>query len=492
MPTRARVFVALVIVAGAAAVAYRARWIGSFDGADVVALVAVAAAVAAADQFTLTLPHGDETEHFALTDAVWIAALVLTAPSVLTLGAVAGTLCWQLGSRWPVHKVLFNAGQVAIGLCLAEGVYGLAGEPDGTSPAAWALAAAAMLVAFAVNAVTVALIIALVQGEPFRRVLLAPWRVNVMHWLGNVSVGLLAAIVWQVSPAGVILLAIPIGLLYLAYRGWLESTLERDEMAQMAAAADGIARDRNLSARLPVGDRQGRLPALAVTLNRMLAQLDSAVRRERHLMREMSDGLRRPATSIATTLDALGDDPPADAFRAARVGISLQLLRTSRILDDMAALAGAERPGFVTREPTEAGLLLADVAARAEPLLGPRLRACLPPDGTLVNVDRARLTQALMNLLHNAAVHANDAPVDLRLVEEDDSHRFEVEDEGVGVPAGHEEAVFEPFHRGGMANGDGGGLGLALVRTVAEAHGGSAGIDNRPGRGVTFWVRVPR
>ena len=60
------------------------------------------------------------------------------------------------------------------------------------------------------------------------------------------------------------------------------------------------------------------------------------------------------------------------------------------------------------------------------------------------------------------------------------------------MPAGHEEAVFEPFHRGGMADGDGGGLGLALVRTVAEAHGGSAGIDNRPGRGVTFWVRVPR
>src|SRR3954470_2495117 len=226
MPTRARAFVALVIVAGAAAVAYRALRIGSFDGGDVVALMAGAAAVAAADQFTLTLPHGDDTEHFALTDAVWICALVLASPSVLTLGAVAGTLCWQLASRWPLHKVLFNAGQVAIGLCLAEGVYGLAANPDGTEPATWALAAAAMLVAFAVNAVTVALIIALSQGEPFQRVLLAPWRVNVMHWLGNVSVGLLAAIVWQVSPAGVLLLAIPLALLYLAYRGWLESTLE--------------------------------------------------------------------------------------------------------------------------------------------------------------------------------------------------------------------------------------------------------------------------
>src|SRR3954452_22909226 len=200
MPRRARAFVALVIVAGAAAVAYRALRIGSLDGGDVVALLAVAAAVAVTDQFTLTLPHGDDTEHFALTDAVWICALVLASPSVLTLGAVAGTLCWQLASRWPLHKVLFNAGQVAIGLCLAEGVYGLAGAPGGTDPPAWALPAAAMLVAFAFNAVTVALIIALVQGEPFRRVLLAPWRVNVMHWLGDVSVGVLAAVGWQGGP----------------------------------------------------------------------------------------------------------------------------------------------------------------------------------------------------------------------------------------------------------------------------------------------------
>jgi signal transduction histidine kinase len=491
MPDRARAFVSLVIVAGAACVAFQLTKIGSFDGGDVAALVAVAAAVAAADQFTLTLPHGGETEHFALTDAVWIAALVLAAPGVLTLGAVAGTLAWQLGKRWALHKVAFNAGQVAIGLSLAEAVYGLGGRPDGSEPAAWALAAVAMLCCFAVNAVTVALIIALVQGEPFQRVLLAPWRVNVLHWLGNVSVGLLAAIVWQASPVGVLLLAVPMGLLYLAYRGWLESIVERDEMAQMASAADEIARDRNLSVRLPVGEREGRLPALAITLNRMLAQLDSAVRRERHLMRVMSENLRRPATEIATTLDRLGEAPCPEEFHTARRAISLELLRTSRILDDMAVLAGAERPGFVTPQPTEAGTLLAEVAARAEPLLGPRLRTTPPPDGTLVLVDRVRLAEALMNLLHNAAVHAHDAPVDLRLVEEVDSHRFEVADQGSGVPAGHEEAVFEPFHRG-AANGDGGGLGLALVRTVAEAHGGSAGIDNRPGRGVTFWVRVPR
>ncbi len=78
----------------------------------------------------------------------------------------------------------------------------------------------------------------------------------------------------------------------------------------------------------------------------------------------------------------------------------------------------------------------------------------------------------------------------LRAVDEEDAWRFEVADEGGGVPAGHEDAVFEPFYRATPGSA-GSGLGLALVRTVAGAHGGSAGIVNRPGRGVTFWVRVP-
>jgi signal transduction histidine kinase len=58
------------------------------------------------------------------------------------------------------------------------------------------------------------------------------------------------------------------------------------------------------------------------------------------------------------------------------------------------------------------------------------------------------------------------------------------------VAAGHEDAVFEPFYRLTTERGRP-GLGLALVRGVAEAHGGAAGICNRPGRGATFWLRVP-
>jgi signal transduction histidine kinase len=110
----------------------------------------------------------------------------------------------------------------------------------------------------------------------------------------------------------------------------------------------------------------------------------------------------------------------------------------------------------------------------------------------IVDADPQRLTQAVLNLLHNAALHTRPgSPVTLRVQEEPAAWRFEVADEGGGLPRGEEEVVFQPFHRA-TSLGPGSGLGLAIVRTIAEAHGGSAGVDNRSGEGATFWLRVPR
>src|SRR6185436_19017626 len=104
-----------------------------------------------------------------------------------------------------------------------------------------------------INAVLVALVIALLEHEPFTAVLLGPWRVTALSWLGNVSAGLLAAIVWEASPVGLVLVAVPLGLLYAAYRGWLAQTVENELMEDIAHAADEITRDGDLAVRLPTG-----------------------------------------------------------------------------------------------------------------------------------------------------------------------------------------------------------------------------------------------
>src|SRR5262249_45318852 len=143
------------------------------------------------------------------------------------------------------------------------------------------------------------------------------------------------------------------------------------------------------------------------------------------------------------------------------------------------------------RGRTGMGSFIEDVVATAEPMLGQRLAAALPPEDASVDIDPERMRQVLLNMLQNAAVHGDSAShVVLRAVGEPDAWRFEVADEGGGAPAGDEEAIFEPFYRATPGSA-GPGLRLAPVPPVPGAHGGSAGVVNRPGRGVTFWVRVP-
>ena len=481
LPAPARVLIATVVLGGAAALAVAISWAIPMDENHAFALLLIAGAVGLGAQLVLTFPHDGELEHFSLEESVWIAALVLAPRGIPTLGAIAGTVAWQYYRRTASHKIAFNAGQVAIAMLTAELVYGLIERPDPTDPAGWLVAALALAICSLINAGTVSLVIALVQGERFLDVLLGPWRVNALSWAGNVSVGLLAAIAWDASPWGLALVAVPLGLLYLAYRGWLAQTVENELMEDIAHAADEITRDGNLGTRLPMRDAAPRLAALTVTLNRMLERLEGSLLRQRHFMRDAAEELREPVAALQREIDAAGDEPH----------LRVEIQRIARIVDDMAALARADAPGFIRAKPTAIGPFIEEVAVTASPMLGDRFSATVPPAGSQAEIDPDRMRQVLLNLLQNAAEHGDhDGRVVLRVVDEPEGWLFEVSDEGGGVPAGLEDAIFEPFYRA-TPRGAGSGLGLALVRTVAGAHGGSAGIVNRPGRGVTFWVRVP-
>lgn len=488
LPAPALALIGGVVAAGAVAVATAAVWIMPLAERDAFSLLLIAGAVALGSQLVLTFPHAGASENFSLEEGVWIAALVVAPRGIPTLGAVAGTVAWQYYRRTEGHKIAFNAGQVAVAMLAAEAVYGLIDRRDPADPVGWLVAAAALAVCSLINAGSVSLVISLIHDERFTDVLLRPWRVNTLSWLGNVSVGLLGAVAWHASPWGLGLVAIPVGLLYLAYRGWLAQTVESELMEDIAHAADEITRDGDLALRLPMGVSAPRLDGLTATLNRMLERLEGSFLRQRHFMRDVSDELREPVATLRRGLDADGQTIDGAASRQQLRG---ELDRISQILDDMASLARADAPGFIRRQPTAIGPFLEGVVTSAGPILGLRLSTTPPAADARVDIDPDRMGQVLLSLLQNAAGHGDGfAPVTLRVVDEPTAWRFEVADEGGGVPAGHEDAVFEPFYRA-TAGGAGSGLGLALVRTVAGAHGGSAGIVNRPGRGVTFWVRIP-
>jgi signal transduction histidine kinase len=117
--------------------------------------------------------------------------------------------------------------------------------------------------------------------------------------------------------------------------------------------------------------------------------------------------------------------------------------------------------------------------------------------------DPARLGQALLNLAHNAVKYSRgDGEVRLGWLPMPGFVRFTVADDGIGIPEAHQARIFERFYKvdrsrtrgeaDELLGGGSAGLGLAIVRHIAEAHGGSVGVESTEGIGSTFWVDVPR
>lgn len=224
----------------------------------------------------------------------------------------------------------------------------------------------------------------------------------------------------------------------------------------------------------------------------MLDRLEASYRRERRFISEASHELRTPITICRGHLELLDTEPDATELKETVDLVVDELDRMARIVEDMNTLARMEDPASLRRVEIGVDALVADVAAKTALLADGRLRVARSTSGLQVTADAQRLTQALINLVKNAVQHTPEGTlVELRATSRPAQWRFEVADYGGGVPAGSEDAVFQPFCTG-TSTRPGNGLGLAIVSGIARAHGGRAGLDNRPGEGATFWLEVPR
>jgi signal transduction histidine kinase len=236
-----------------------------------------------------------------------------------------------------------------------------------------------------------------------------------------------------------------------------------------------------------------------------LEQIELALRRERdrteHLreLDEMKDAflsavsheLRTPVTICRGHLDVLEEGASEREVRAVKETLLDELDLMGRLVEDLTTLARMDDPALLRMESLPLGSFLTSITTKAEPILGDRLLPESDIGDMTLRADPQRLTQALLNLLRNAAEHARgDRPVRFRVGAESSSWRFEVADEGGGLPPGDEQVVFEPFSTGSSPTG-GTGLGLSIVRGIARAHSGESGVVNRPGRGATFWITIP-
>ncbi len=287
-------------------------------------------------------------------------------------------------------------------------------------------------------------------------------------------------------------------------------------IAELTRTAEQIARTRDPSRSVPEPLADDEVAELARTLGGMLHELDAAhaeteatLARQRQFVADASHELRTPLTSVLANLELLAESLHGEEADAARSALrSSQRMR--RLVADLLLLARTDVGRVVRREPCD----LAQIVVEATAELGPvsaRHEISLDVQPAVVEASRDELHRLVLNLIENALRHTpagteirvstatvpsgnTTAPTGEARLPNGEA-RLIVEDDGPGVPERLAETLFERFVRGAGDRGGSFGLGLAIVRAVAESHGGSVSVQQtHPGTehpGARFVVTLP-
>ncbi|WP_182880487.1 ATP-binding protein [Microbispora sp. H10949] len=299
-----------------------------------------------------------------------------------------------------------------------------------------------------------------------------------------------------VTTGHVLLVGMPLLLALLAAASWLVigRTLRPITLLRRGAAAvGGTARSR----RLPVPEARDEVHALATTLNDMLGRLEEAEARQRALVSDAAHELRSPLASIRLQLEVALSHPEGQDWTETAEGVLEDTLRLSRLAEDLLALARLDEGRLSRREPVDLGVLARRTAERYDLGLDLDLGSdAAPGPAPVVLGDELDLRRVLTNLVDNALRHAASA---VRLGVRTGGAagagvaELTVTDDGPGIPPEDRERVFDRFTRldDARSRDDGGaGLGLAIVRTTVEAHGGTVHLEDAS-PGLRAVVRLP-
>jgi heavy metal sensor kinase len=287
----------------------------------------------------------------------------------------------------------------------------------------------------------------------------------------------------------------PIVLLALSVLGWIlagAALRPVEELRSEAAAISTSEPDR----RLPVPDTGDELQRLTETLNGMLDTVHGALDRERRFVDEASHELRTPLGVLKAEVElALKGPRSRDELQAALRSIAQETERLRRLTQDLLVLARSDRGRLpVHRADVDVSGVIERVAAEFDDRAsGEGVSLRIPGSNVRAKVDADRVRQAVENLVDNGLRHAGRGGfVEVRADRDGDRLRIVVTDSGPGFDGDVLVRAFEPFARADRGReGDGAGLGLTIVRAVAEAHGGSATARNLEGGGAAVSLELP-
>jgi two-component system OmpR family sensor kinase len=278
-------------------------------------------------------------------------------------------------------------------------------------------------------------------------------------------------------------------LLIASTLAWVVAGRVLAPLRLLADTARSIS-ESDLTRRIPVSGHD-EIAELARTFNAMLDRLEAAFASQRAFVSDASHELRTPITIVRGHLELMSEDP---AERRETVTlVTDELDRMSRFVDDLLLLAKAERDDFLRVTVVELGALTDELLEKAQGLAQRDWRLEARGEAVIV-ADRQRLTQAMMGLAQNAVQHTTDGEsIWLGTAASYREVRLWVRDEGPGIAPDDQERIFERFARASDSRrrSEGAGLGLAIVRAIAEAHGGRVRLTSRPGAGASFVLVIP-
>lgn len=311
------------------------------------------------------------------------------------------------------------------------------------------------------------------------------------------------------SQLSTLLFVMPVGIFGAAAIAKLLTNRALKPIAQVTAAASEISRS-DLTRRLTLhGDDE--LAEMAGTFNDMVARLQSsfeeleatysdlerAYETQRRFTADASHELRTPLTRLRLTTSAAltGKSDPAELRRALE-SADLEVARMTRLVHQLLTLSLAGAGGLqLILAPVDLRVLAADALARHPSAGDERISATFCEPRLLVRADAEQLERAFTNILENALRHApSEGFVRVAVGQQGSEAVLSVEDSGSGIAPEHQEAIFEPFFRADAARGSaegGAGLGLAIAKSIVEAHGGRIEVASQVGGPTKFRLCLP-
>jgi two-component system OmpR family sensor kinase len=272
-----------------------------------------------------------------------------------------------------------------------------------------------------------------------------------------------------------------------------------EPITALTKAARTIARTRDPSERIPHPEANDEVAELAGTLDQMLHSLDdargeteAALTRQREFVADASHELRTPLTSVLANLELLEEELEGEQREAAASALRSSR-RMRRLVADLLLLARADAGRAAPHRPVDLAEVVTDAAAELEPVAGDHQISVSAPRGAEVEGARDELHRLVLNLLENALRHTDPGTAIEASVERRNGEVvIAVEDDGPGIPPELGDKVFERFFRGEGDRSGSSGLGLSIVRAVAQSHRGTVTLEPPlDGRGARFVVRLP-